>query len=87
MSNVCRIKINGCLNSASHPCPFFRTAAACLLASLAMVSIMPFRFLSTSTVDVSAEAAKLFCKLTIHRNQCCRCPINGGALPVDLSTA
>ena len=71
----------------SHLSTFFSTAAACLGASLAVVNIVSFTFLSTSIADVSAQAAKLFCKLAVHRHQCRRCPANSSAFPVDLSTA
>lgn len=71
----------------SHPSTFFSAAATCLGTSFAVVNIVSFTFLNTSIADVSAQAAKLFCKLAVHRHQCRRCPANSSAFPVDLSTA
>lgn len=71
----------------SHPSTFFSTAATCLCASFAMVNIVPFTFLSTCIADVSAQIAELFCKLAVHRHQCCRCPTNSRTFSVNLSTA
>jgi hypothetical protein len=71
----------------SHSSTFFSAVAAYLRASFAMVNIMPFTFLSTCITHVGAQIAKLLCKLTVHRHQCCRCPTNGSTLSVHLSTA
>jgi hypothetical protein len=71
----------------SHPSTFFRTAAACLCASFAMINIVPFTFLSTCITDVSTQITELFCKLAVHRHQCCRCPTNSSTFSVKLSTA
>jgi hypothetical protein len=71
----------------SHPSTFFSAAATCLGTSLAVVNIVPFTFLSTCITDVSAQVAELFCKLAVHRHQCCRCPTNSSTFSVDLSTA
>jgi len=50
----------------SHPSAFFGTAATCLRASLAVVNVVPVTFLSTSVTNVSAQVAKLLCKLAVH---------------------
>jgi hypothetical protein len=71
----------------SHPSTFFSTAATCLSTSFAVVNVVPFTLLSTCIAYVSAQIAKLLCKLAVHRHQCCRCPTNSSTFPVDLSTA
>ena len=71
----------------NHPSTFFRAATACLCTSFAMVNIVPFTFLSTCIAYVSTQAAQLFCKLAVHRHQCCRCPTNTSTLSVHLHTA
>jgi hypothetical protein len=68
-----------------HASTFFSTATTCLCASLAMVNIVPFTFTGTCIAYIGAQIAKLLCKLTIHRHQCCRCPTNSRAFSVDLS--
>jgi hypothetical protein len=70
-----------------HPSTFFGTAATCLCTSLAVINVVSFAFPSASITDVSAQIAKLFCKLTIHRHQCCRCPAYFSTFSVDLSAA
>jgi hypothetical protein len=71
----------------SHSSTFFGTVATCLRALLAVVNIVSFTFLSTCIADISTQIAELFCKLAVHRHQCCRCPTNCSTFPVDLSTA
>jgi hypothetical protein len=71
----------------SHPSTFFRTAAACLCTSFAVVNIVVLTFLSASITYVSTQVAKLLCKLAVHRHQCCRCPTNSSTLSVHLRTA
>jgi hypothetical protein len=73
--------------SSSHPSAFFGAAAAYLCTSFAMVNIVPFAFLRTCIADVSAQIAKLLCKLAVHRHQRCRCPADSSALAVNLSAA
>jgi hypothetical protein len=71
----------------SHPSTFFSTAATCLSTSFALVHVVLFTFLCTCIADVSAQIAKLHCKLAVHRHQCRRCPTNSCAFSIDLSTA
>ena len=71
----------------SHSSTFFGTVATCLCALLAVVNIVPFTFLSTCIADISTQIAELFCKLAVHRHQCCRCPTYSSTFSVDLSTA
>lgn len=70
-----------------HSSTFFGTAATCLGTSLAVVNIVSFTFLSTSVTYVGTQTAELFCKLAVHRHQCCRCPTNSSTLSVHLCTA
>jgi hypothetical protein len=58
-----------------------------LRALLAVVNIVSFTFLSTCIADISTQIAELFCKLAVHRHQCCRCPTNSSTFSVKLSTA
>ena len=71
----------------SHLSTFFGTATTCLCALLAMVDIMMITLLSACVTYIGAQIAELFCKLAVHRHQCCRCPTNSCAFSVDLSTA
>ena len=71
----------------NHPSTFFRAATACLCTSFAMVNIVPFTFLSTCITYIGTQIAELFCKLAVHRHQCCRCPTNSSTFSVNLSTA
>jgi hypothetical protein len=48
---------------------------------------MVLTFTSASITNVSTQTAKLLCKLTVHRHQCCRCPTNSCTLSVHLCTA
>jgi hypothetical protein len=70
----------------SHPSTFFGTATTCLCASFAVINVVPFTFLSTCIADVSAQIAKLLCKLAVHGHQCCRCPTNSSTFSIKLST-
>jgi hypothetical protein len=71
----------------SHSSTFFSTAATCLSTYFAVVNIVPFTLLSTSIAYVSAQIAKLLCKLAIRRHQCRRRPTNRCAFSVHLHTA
>jgi hypothetical protein len=77
----------GLFSLSCHPSAFFSADVARLRASFAMVNVMPFTFSSTCIADISAQIAKLLCKLAVHRHQCCRCPTNSSAFSVDLYTA
>jgi hypothetical protein len=75
------------LSLSRHSSTFFSAAAACLCALLTVVNIVMLTFSGASIADISAQIAKLLCKLAVHRHQCCRCPTNSSTFSVDLSTA